>query len=172
LFTVLNNPLLGCRKQWLRVLLIPLAPFWLSKARLFWLLLIGGLAIFGTLTRSAASGFECHRLLLPFCQRAAIFLGRERPVQRGFEDLERPANLRNQVMLLIEILGNTQLFTAEGFWPAAFSFSGSGSHKTCGCSLPNEVSLKLRKRAKDMGDQFAPTGGGIPISNRFANLSR
>jgi hypothetical protein len=104
---VLNNPLPGCRKRWLRVLLIPLAPFLLSKACLFWLLLIGDLAIFGPFTRSAVSGFECHRLLLPSYQRAAIFLGRERPVQRGFGDLQRPAYLRNRVALLIEILGNT-----------------------------------------------------------------
>jgi hypothetical protein len=36
-------------------------------------------------------------------------------------DVERSANLRNGVALLIEIKGNTQLLAGEGFWPASSS---------------------------------------------------
>jgi hypothetical protein len=66
-------------------------------------------------------------------------------------------------MLVIEILGNTELFTSKGFWSAAASSSGSGSSQSCLCSFPCQVSLKLRKRAKDMKDQFSAAGCGINI---------
>ena len=84
-----------------------------------------------------------------------------RPVQRGFGDLERPANVRNGVPLLVEIPGNTQLLSGEGFWPAAFFPSGSGCGQTCLGSFPDQVSFKLRKSAKDMEDQFSAAGGEL-----------
>jgi hypothetical protein len=51
------------------------------------------------------------------------FPGLDRPVQRGSRDLERPANLRNGVSLLVEIPGNFKLFPGEGFRSAAYSSS-------------------------------------------------
>jgi hypothetical protein len=78
------------------------------------------------------------------------FLGLDVPIQRGSRDLERPANLLNWVPFVVEILGYTQLFTGERFWPAASSSSGSGCTQSCYSSLPDQVSLKLRKRTKDL----------------------
>jgi hypothetical protein len=79
-----------------------------------------------------------------FFSESAICIAPENPVQRGFGDLECPANLCNRVSFLIEITGNTQLFPGEGFWSAAFSSSRSGSNQACLCSLFDQVSLKLR----------------------------
>jgi hypothetical protein len=45
----------------------------------------------------------------------ASFPTLDRAVQRGFGDLERPANLRNRVVLFIEITGNTQFLSGQGF---------------------------------------------------------
>ncbi len=64
---------------------------------------------------------------------------------------------------VVEILGNTEFLAGEGFWSAAFAASGSGCHKACCCPLPDQVSLKLRKRAKDMEDQLATTGDSINV---------
>jgi hypothetical protein len=67
------------------------------------------------------------------------------------------------VPLLIEISGNTELFPGEGFWSAASFPSGTGSNNTCGCSLPDQVSLKLSQSAKDVENQLTPTGGSINV---------
>jgi hypothetical protein len=81
------------------------------------------------------------------------FPGLDIAVQRGSGDLEGLANLRNRVSLIaVERLGNTESFAGEGFGSAAFPPSGSGRHKSCLGSLPNQVSLKLRKSAEDMKD--------------------
>jgi hypothetical protein len=87
----------------------------------------------------------------------------DRPVQGGFGDFERPADLRNGVPFLIEILGNTKLSCGEDFWSAAYPSSGSGCNKSCLCPLPDQVSLKLSKRTKDMENQLPPAGGGINV---------
>ena len=71
------------------------------------------------------------------------FPGLERPVQRSSGDLERPAYLRNGVVLLIEIPGNTQLLSGEGVGSAAFPSSSTCCGQSCLGSLSNEVSLKL-----------------------------
>jgi hypothetical protein len=84
-------------------------------------------------------------------------------VQRGFGDLERPANFQNWVSFLVEILGNTELFAGEGFWSAACFPSGSCCCQPCLSPLSNEVSLKLRQCAKDMKDQLFPAGCGINV---------
>ena len=76
----------------------------------------------------------------------------DRAVQGGFGYLERPAYLRNRVPFLIEISGNTCLFASQRFWPAADSSPLSGSYQSCVCPLPDKISLKFRKRAKDMKD--------------------
>jgi hypothetical protein len=73
-------------------------------------------------------------------------------------------------------LGNLALLGSEGFWPAAFSSSGSGCRKVCQSSFPNQVSLKLRQCTKDMKDQLAATGVGIastmyvPLANFLQKL--
>jgi hypothetical protein len=54
-------------------------------------------------------------------------------VQRGFGDLESPANFRNRVSFLIEILGNTQLFPDKGFGSAALFPSVTGQIKAASC---------------------------------------
>ncbi len=88
------------------------------------------------------------------------FFGVDRPVQRDLGDLEYPANFGNRVFrIIIEGLGNCQLFAGEGFRPATSSSSGSCSRKPCLCSIPDQVSLKFRKRTKDMKDQLTATGG-------------
>jgi hypothetical protein len=61
----------------------------------------------------------------------------ERPVQRGFGDLEGLANLHDGVFLLVEILGNTEVSCGQGFGSAAFFASGSGSSQPSLCPLPN-----------------------------------
>jgi hypothetical protein len=73
------------------------------------------------------------------------------------------ANFRHRVPLLVEILRNTALFASEGFGSATVSSSGSRCCQSCLGSLPNGVSLKLRKRAKDMENELAPAGGGINV---------
>jgi hypothetical protein len=90
-----------------------------------------------------------------------LFARLECAVQRGFGDLERPANLRNRVSLLIEILGNNELPCGKGFWSPAFFPSRSGCSQTCLGSFPDQVSFKLRKSAKDMEDQFSAAGGEL-----------
>jgi hypothetical protein len=51
-------------------------------------------------------------------QGLPIFLGLDRAVQRGSGDLERPANLRNRMSVIVEILGNSELFAGESFGSA------------------------------------------------------
>ena len=68
----------------------------------------------------------------------------ESAVQRGFGDLEGPANLYNRMSFLVEIPGNTQLPYVEGVGSAAPLASGSGSGQASLCPLPDQVSLKLR----------------------------
>jgi hypothetical protein len=93
-----------------------------------------------------------------------LFARLERAVQRGFRDLQSPANLRNRVFrIIIQGLSNTQLLSSEGFWSATSSSSGTGSDKACLCPLPNEVSFKLSYGAKDMKDQFSATRCGINV---------
>jgi uncharacterized protein (TIGR02246 family) len=65
---------------------------------------------------------------------------------------QRPAYLRNWLALLIEITGNPYLFDTEYFGSATSAPSGSCCNKPCLCPFPNEVSLKFRKRTKDMKD--------------------
>jgi hypothetical protein len=65
------------------------------------------------------------------------------------------------VFLLIEILGNTQLFAGKGFGSAAFSPPRSSSNKSCLRPFPNQVSLKLCKRAKDGEQGFGQRNLGI-----------
>jgi hypothetical protein len=85
-----------------------------------------------------------------------FFPGIDIPIQRGFRDLERLANLRNQVVLLVELLGNTALFSGESFGSAAFPSSCAGCYQACGCPLLDQVSLKLCQCAEDMKDQLSP----------------
>jgi hypothetical protein len=91
------------------------------------------------------------------------WFGLNSTVQRGFGDLECPAYLRNRVVLLVEILGNTELLAGKGFGSVASFPSGSGCHKTCCCSLPDKVSFKLCQCAEDMEDQFSATGCRINV---------
>ena len=77
------------------------------------------------------------------CGLLVALPGCESPVQCGFGDFEGSANFRDRVSLLVEILGNTELFASEGFGSTALASSGSGCHKTCCCSFPDQVSLKL-----------------------------
>jgi hypothetical protein len=53
--------------------------------------------------------------------------GLERPVQRGFGDVQRPAYFGDRVPFLIEVTGNAELSCGEGFGSAASSSSGAGS---------------------------------------------
>jgi hypothetical protein len=76
--------------------------------------------------------------------------------QRGFRDLQRSANVLYWVSFLVEILGNTALFATEDGWSATFAPSGPGCYKASICSFSDQVSLKLRKRAKDMKNKLAP----------------
>jgi hypothetical protein len=85
---------------------------------------------------------------------ASLFPHFYRAVKRGSGYLERPANVRNRVSFFIEIKGNAELSTGKGFRSPAFPSSGSRSCEARGCPLPYEVSLKLRKRAEDMKDQW------------------
>jgi hypothetical protein len=71
-----------------------------------------------------------------------IFPRMDIAVQRGSGYLEHPLNFHNRVSLILEILGNTQLFSGEGFGSAASSPSGSRSCQACLGSLPNQVSFK------------------------------
>jgi hypothetical protein len=63
----------------------------------------------------------------PVLGRLVSFPVLERPVQRGFGDLEGAANFQNWVSFIVEILGNTELFACQGFGSATFASSGSGS---------------------------------------------
>ena len=45
----------------------------------------------------------------PVLGRLVSFPGLERPVQRGFGDLEGPANFQNWVPFIVEILDNNKL---------------------------------------------------------------
>jgi hypothetical protein len=74
------------------------------------------------------------------------FSGLNIPVQRGFGDLEGLANIPNGVSFLVELKGNTALFRGQDFGSAAFSPSGTGSSQSCLCPLPDQISLKFRKR--------------------------
>jgi hypothetical protein len=86
----------------------------------------------------------------------------ESAVQRGSGYLEGTANFRNRVCgVIIEGLGNTELSAGKGVGSPACPSSCSCCGQTGCCSFPNEVSLKLRKRAEDMEDEFSATGGGI-----------
>jgi hypothetical protein len=67
------------------------------------------------------------------------------------------------VVLLVEITGNTQLLRGESMGSPASLASRSGCAEPGLCPLPNEVSLKLRKRAKDMKDQLSPAGCGTNV---------
>jgi hypothetical protein len=80
------------------------------------------------------------------------FPGLDGAVHGGFGDLEHPANFRNRVLLLVEIKGNPYLFASQHFGSAAYSSSFSGCNKTCLSPLPDQVSLKPRKRTKNMKD--------------------
>jgi hypothetical protein len=63
------------------------------------------------------------------------FSSLDEAVQRGFGDLEGPANICNRVPLVVEILGNTELFAGKGLGSAAFPSSGSCCHKAGICPL-------------------------------------
>jgi hypothetical protein len=76
--------------------------------------------------------------------------GLQCPVEGGSGDLEGVANVQNGVAGVIEFPGNTAPLIRKGFRSAAFLPSGSSSNKACLCPFPNQVSLKLRKCAKDM----------------------
>jgi hypothetical protein len=85
--------------------------------------------------------------------RLVSFVSLESAIQRGSGDLERLANRGNRVLLIVvERFCNIELPCCQGFWSTTYSPSGSGSYQTCGCSFLDEVSLKLRKRTKDMKD--------------------
>jgi hypothetical protein len=77
-----------------------------------------------------------------------LFLGLEAAVERCFGDLEGVTDFRyGMLFVLIQLLGNGELFGGEGLRPAAFSSSCSGSAESCLGSLFNEISLKFRKCA-------------------------
>jgi hypothetical protein len=80
----------------------------------------------------------------------------DRAIQRGFGDLECLTNFQNRVPLVIEIKGNTELLTSEGFGSAASFPSGTSSNKACLRPFFDNVPLKLRKSAKDMENKFPP----------------
>jgi hypothetical protein len=67
------------------------------------------------------------------------------------------------VASVIELLGNAALLDCHGFRSAAFFASRSGCGESCLCPLLNQVSLKLRKRTKDMKNQLANIGRGIIV---------
>jgi hypothetical protein len=88
----------------------------------------------------------------------------DRAVQRDFGYLKRLADILNGVLwIVIERLGNSPLLRSESFWSPADSPSGSGSSEPRLCPFPNQVSLKLRKCAEDMKDQFSTAGCGVNI---------
>jgi hypothetical protein len=91
------------------------------------------------------------------------FPGIDIPVQCGFGHLKRPANFRDGMPFLIEILGNTELFAGEDFGSAAFPSSGSSWQQACGCPLPDQVSLKLHKSAEDMENEVSSAGCRINV---------
>ena len=80
------------------------------------------------------------------------FLPLDIPGQRGFGDLEGPANLQNWVSFIVEILGNSELFACQDFGSATSSSPSSGSTQSCLRPFPDQVSLKFSKSAEDMKD--------------------
>jgi hypothetical protein len=64
---------------------------------------------------------------------------------------------------IVEILGDTEFSAGKNFGSAASSSSCSGCGEACLCSLPNEVSLKLRKSTEDMKDQLPAACCGINV---------
>src|ERR1700736_5936432 len=48
-------------------------------------------------------------------------------------------------------------------WPAPSAATSSGRRQPCERPLPNEITLELGQRAKDMEDELAAWGGGIDV---------
>jgi hypothetical protein len=99
-----------------------------------------------------------------------LFARLERAVQRGFRDLQSPANLRNRVFrIIIQGLSNTQLLSSEGFWSATSSSSGTGSDKACLCPIPDQFSA-ARCGINVLGQAFKPNPALQALSSFLSNL--